>query len=372
MPEDSHIGGRSEDGNGTFQDAPPEQPRRLRVTIVDIAHRAGVSKSTVSLVLAGNPVVRESKRARVQAAIAALGYVYNRGAANLRSARTSLIGMVINDLGNPFFMELAIGIERACQTADIVPFLANTGENVVRQAQVIRLMREYGAAGLIICPAVGTGAAELDALTERLPVVFAMRRLRAARGSVVVPDNRQGARRATAHLLALGHRRIAFLGGLPGMIVRDERRGGYADALAGAGLSADPALVVEAFPTRAGGRSAMAQVLSLAAPATACLCYNDVVAIGAMHALTDRGLRPGRDVAVVGFDDIAEARQMAPPLTSVAVDGVGLGERAAALLLRQIVTGDARPETVIGPAQLVIRASCGAGRPPSQPIETEG
>ena len=338
------------------------QPRARRVTIIDIARRAGVSKSTVSLVLAGSPLVREEKRTRVHEAMDALGYVYNRGAASLRSARTSLLGMVINDLGNPFFMELAIGIERACRSSDVVPFLANTGENAARQAQVIRLMREHGAAGLIVCPAIGTDAGELNALTEGLPVAFAMRRLAGARGSIVVPDNRLGARRATAHLAALGHRRIAFLGGLPGMIVREERLSGYRDALAAAGLPFDPALAVEALPTRPGGRAALAQVLSLAAPATACLCFNDVVAIGALHELTGRGLTPGRDFAVIGFDDIAEARQMAPPLTTVAVDGEGLGERAAALLLRQIAAGTATSEIVIGPADLVVRASCGASR----------
>jgi LacI family transcriptional regulator len=158
--------------------------------------------------------------------------------------------MVISDLSNPFFTELAIGIERACQTADVIPFLANTAENVVRQAQVIRSMREHGAAGLIICPAIGTEPAELDALTAGLPVIFAMRWLKDARGSVVVPDNRQGARRATAHLFSLGHRRIAFLGGADGMIVREERLAGYRDALAEAGVGQDPALVVTSMPTR--------------------------------------------------------------------------------------------------------------------------
>ncbi len=238
--ENRGMMGQTSEEIGTFQ--------QRRATIVDVAHRAGVSKSAVSLVLAGSPLVRESKRARVIEAMDALGYVYNRGAANLRAARTSQVGMVINDLGNPFFMELAVGIERACQTSNVVPFLANTGENVVRQTQVIRLMRENGAAGLIICPAIGTDAAELNALTERIPVVFVMRRLQGARGSVVVPDNRNGARRATAHLISLGHRRIAFLGGLPGMIVRDERLGGYRDVLTDAGLAIDPALSVEALP----------------------------------------------------------------------------------------------------------------------------
>lgn len=224
-----------------------------RVTIIDIARRAGVSKSTVSLVLSDSPLVRAPKRARVQEAIDALGYVYNRGAANLRSARPSLIGMVINNLANPFFMELAVGIERACQSSNIVPFLANTGEDVARQAQVIRLMKEHGAAGLVISPAIGTEAEALDAQTGGLPVALVMRRLPGARGALVVPDNRLGARRATAHLVSLGHRRIAFLGGMPGMSVYDDRLGGFRDALGERGLPADPALEINGLPTRAGG-----------------------------------------------------------------------------------------------------------------------
>ncbi len=338
----------------------PINPARRTATIRDLARAADVSKSTVSLVLNGSTLVRPTTRARVEAAMQALGYVYNRGAARLRGGTNSIIGMVINDLANPFYAELAIGIERACRGAGVVPFLANTGESAVRQAQVIRSMREHGAAGLILAPALDSEAAQLDALTGALPVVFAMRRLPGARGSAVIPDNRAGARTATAHLLALGHHRIAFAGGLPGMVVRGERLAGYRDALRNAGIGFDPTLVAEARPTREGGRGVIAQVLALADAPTACLAYNDVVAIGAMYALAARGRVVGRDFAVIGFDDIAEARQMSPPLTTVAVDAEGLGERAARLLLRLIDERGAHDETVIGATQLVIRQTCGA------------
>src|SRR5919107_2311033 len=129
-----------------------------RATIIDIAEWAGVSKSTVSLVVSGSPLVKPETRARVEAAIDELGYVYNRGAASLRKARSNIVGMVINDLMNPFFAELAVGIERVLQGSDYIPFIANTGENPARQAQVFRSMREHGATGIIVCPAVGTDA----------------------------------------------------------------------------------------------------------------------------------------------------------------------------------------------------------------------
>ncbi len=332
------------------------------MTIVDIARHVGVSKSTVSLVLAGSSLVHTETRAKVQQAIEDLGYVYNRGAASLRSSHSSILGMVINDLANPFFTELAIGIERACQNGDFIPFIANTGENVERQTQVMRSMREHGAAGLVICPAVHSDPREIAALTEGLPVVFAMRRLDGGRGSVVVPDNRAGALAAVRHLIALGHRRIAFLGGLPGMIVGEERIAGYRDALKEAGIAFDRSLVVEGLPNREGGRESVHTILKLKTPPTAALCFNDVVAIGAIHGLQAAGRDVGKDFAIIGFDDIDEAKHMSPALSSVAADGRGLGETAARLLMQQIKSGHYEDEIRIGDARLIVRASCGGSK----------
>lgn len=332
--------------------------RSGRVTIVDVARLAGVSKSTVSLVLTGSPLVAAETRDRVSRAMSDLGYIYHRGAAILRGAQSSILGMVINDLSNPFFHEFAIGVERACQSGAYVTFIANTAENPSRQAQVIRSMREHGAAGLVICPALGSTPAELNALTAGIPVVLAMRRLPGTRASIVAPENRLGARKATAHLIGLGHRRVAFIGGMP-MVVRDERLSGYRDALGEAGFSFDPALVAEAPPTRSGGAGALPGLLALADPPTAALCFNDVVAIGVVRALGSMGRMVGRDFAVIGFDDIEDARHLMPALSSVAVDGQGLGERAAHLLMRQLGGGGIVMEAQLGPADLVIRASCG-------------
>ena len=143
-----------------------------RVTIVDIARAAGVSKSTVSLVLQASPLVNEQTRAKVNAAIRELGYVYHRGAANLRKNVSDVVGMVINDLTNPFFAEMTVGLESALQAAGLVPFLANTGENPERQAEVMRTMREHGALGYILCPAIGTDNQKLAEIEAwGLPVV---------------------------------------------------------------------------------------------------------------------------------------------------------------------------------------------------------
>ena len=250
-----------------------------RATIVDVARRAGVSKSTVSLVLGGSSLVADSTRERVSDAMTELGYIYHRGAATLRGAKSGVIGMVINDLSNPFYVELAIGIEQACQGGAYIPFLANTAENPVRQQQVIRSMREHGAAGLVLAPAIGSrrrvegprcrhAGRTGDAPSSR------------AQGVIVAPENKEGARKATAHLIAAGHRRIAFVGGLTSMVVRDERLAGYRLALDEGGIPFKASLVIETMTNYSGGGAAAPQLLNLPMPATAALCFNDVVAIG--------------------------------------------------------------------------------------------
>ncbi len=331
-----------------------------RVTMIDIARHAGVSKSTVSLVLQGSPLVKAETREKVVAAIEALGYVYNRGAANLRGQRSNIVGMVINDLANPFFAELAVGIERVFHAAGYIPFIANTIENPKRQGEVLRSMSEHDIAGLIICPARGTRPSDIETMAQLgVPVVLAMRRLAGPRYSSVTPDNLRGARRATEHLLALGHRRIAFFGGYSDMIAQNDRCGGYQAALVAAGIAVDPMLVIEGPPNRECGQNAIGHVLDMAVPPTAALCFNDVVAFGVLTGLERRGLASGRDFALVGFDDVAEARHTNPPLTTVHVDTGALGERAAHQVLRMI-HGDARPEEFVSDVDLVVRASCGA------------
>jgi LacI family transcriptional regulator len=336
---------------------------RERATILDIAARAGVSKSTVSLVLRASPLVKPQTRARVHETMAALGYVYNRAAANLRQARSSIVGMVINDLTNPFFAELAVGIERTLASAGHIPLIANTAENLVRQAEVVASMREHGVAGLILCPALETGAAEIANLSRAgIPIVLAIRRIEGVRLSCVLSDNFGGAYQATRHLIGLGHRQIAFLGGRALTSVRADRVAGYCRALAEANLAVDPALSVESMPTKFGGLAAFAAAYALPQRPSAAVCFNDVVAIGAILAAQQRGLSVGRDIAIVGFDDIAEAALMSPALSSVAVDGLGLGDRAAGLLLDSIRSGDRQPEHFVGQARLVVRQSCGAGQ----------
>ena len=220
-------------------------------------------------------------------------------------------------------------------------------------------MREHGAAGFVISPVIGSSLDELKLLLADMPVVQVMRRVPGLKASFVSPENREGARKATAHLIAAGHRRIAFVGGVPSMTVRDERLGGYKQALEDSGLAGDPSLVIETAINYSGGGSAVARLLHRAAPATAALCFNDVVAIGLLRGLAAEGVAVGAAFSVIGFDDIEESRSTFPALSSVAVNGRNLGARAVQLLMRQLASGDYSAESVLLPTSLIVRASCG-------------
>jgi LacI family transcriptional regulator len=336
---------------------------RSRVTVVDIAKAAGVSKSTVSLVLQGSPLVKAATRAKVTKAMNELGYVYNRGAANLRqtTTRSGIIGVVVNDLTNSFYAELAVGVDMVIQSAGFVQFLSNTSESIDRQREVVASMREHGISGLLVSPARATDPADFKPLVAAgIPVVVVVRSLPGAKVSSIVADNSHGVSEAVLHLMSLGHSRIAFLGGFLDTAVFYERLTGYKAAIASKGLSFDEELIFPGPPSRAGGFEAIGRALSISNRPTAAVCFNDAVAFGACDGLRVRRLEPGQDFAVVGFDDVIEARTAVPALTTISVDPQAMGRRAAQLLLKQISAGKPEAENVVTSIRLVVRESCGA------------
>jgi LacI family transcriptional regulator len=330
--------------------------RKPNVKMLDVARHAGLSRATVSLAFKDSPLLRVETRKQVIESAKALGYIYNRNAANLRRTRSDMIGMIINDLSNPFFAELAVGCERVLQNTGHVVVLANTGEQVERQSVVIGRMREQGVAGVIICPARGTPANAFKDLVEAgIPIVQAMRVSDPVHASSVLPDNRSGAKSAVLHLAAKGHRRIAFAGGFDNTSVLHDRLGGYRDGMAEARLPVHPDWVVGGPPTRAFGATLADRFSSLAEPPTALLAFNDAVALSFCNSLRRKGWEPGSSFAVIGFDDVQEAAYAVPALSTVAVDPIGLGERAAAMLIEKIGNASMDPQRYVGPARLVIR-----------------
>ncbi|MDE1948111.1 MAG: LacI family DNA-binding transcriptional regulator [Burkholderiales bacterium] len=332
---------------------PPIRP----MTILDVAAEANVSKSTVSLVLQGSDLIRSETAERVREAARKLGYVYNRRAGELRRKSSNTIGVVINDLMNPFFAEVLVGLERRLDDAGYTVLMAHTSESLERQEKVLLTMREQHAAGIAMCPVLGTPASLTRTVKSwGIPLVVMVRTLGRGHYDFAGSDNSLGVQQATAHLIATGHRRIGFLGGRSGPVL-DQRLQGYKSALAQAGIAFDARLVFVGNPTRAGGHETMQALLALRPPVKAAVCYNDLAAFGALSALGERGLRAGKDFALMGFDNVLDAAHSNPPLSTVDIRPSELGEHAAAILLARIEAPNSARQQYLATPKLVLRQS---------------
>jgi LacI family transcriptional regulator len=333
---------------------------KQRVTLLDIAADAGVSRATVSLVIRNVPSVADSTRKRVQRSIKRLGYIYHRGAASLRMQQSHAIGLIVSDITNPFFAEVIVAIEERLATARLVTLLGNTSEDHAKEERLLKTMKEFPADGILICPAIGrrTPTGSLD-LAGQLPAVAFVRR--AVGLDYAGVDNVQGSYLAVEHLCKLGNRRIAFIGGDPDISTGHERIEGYQQALVRLGRPFDPRLVVPAPPTRRGGYDTVQRLLEMDNRPTAALCFNDVVALGVIEALQHAGVRTGKEFGVVGFNNVPDAAQSLPGLTTIDTSPRELGATAAELLLKRIEQRDSPIRTVILQPRLIVRQSCGAG-----------
>ena len=339
---------------------------RGRVTLADIARACGLSRATVSLVLRGSPLVHAETRARVEAELKRQGYVYHRGAANLRRKVSTGVALVINDLSNPFFAEFAAGVDEWLATAGFVTLLGSTNESVERQQAVLTSLMEHDPAGIILSPAEGSDGARVRAqVGERTPVLVFNRELDATQWDFLALDNTHGARLATRHPLDRGHRRIAFFGGHRDSSSCRQRRQGYREALAEAGIEPEPQWLVECAPTRLEAAQQTGALFVRDPAPTAAVCYNDAVALGLMAGLVARGRRPGGDFAVIGFDDIPEASVASPTLTTIAVDPRARGRQAAELILKRLREPELPPAHTVAPVRLQARSSSEVLVPPT-------
>ncbi|MCP8938262.1 LacI family DNA-binding transcriptional regulator [Alsobacter sp. SYSU M60028] len=328
-----------------------------RPTISDVAREAGVSRSTVSLVLQESPLVKHETRESVRAALSRVGYVYNRAAANLRSSGIGLIGIVINDLRNPFFTEFAISAQMELSTHKYAAVLANTEEDPALQAQVVRGMIEHGVSAVVISPVYGHEDETFGPLARAgVPTLQVLRRAASDTEAFPFssPDYITGGRLATEHLLSLGCRRIAFVGGLEGRAVTRERMSGYLTALQAAGLTPESYL---GRSSRAFGRETAHRLAGHAPEVDGAVCFNDLVALGMLAGFAEQGLRVGEQFRLVGFDDIEESEQSYPALSSVRCDIRGFGRRTAGRIVAWLENGDRPPPEETTPVTLVARES---------------
>ena len=332
-----------------------------RPTIIDVAKQAGISKSTVSLVLQNSSSVREETRALVRKAMAEIGYVYNRAAANMRMSNAGLIGLVINDLRNPFFTEFATSLQMALAERGYSTVIANTDESPELQHQVVGSMIEHGVSALIICPAYGDTGATFDAIARGgIPTMQMLRRVdeRLDLFPLIAPDYLSGSRDATRHLIAAGARRIAFVGGLDGRAVTEERKAGYLEVLAHEGLQP---IIMTGKASRAFGRDAARQLFTDRAGVDAAVCFNDLVALGMLSGCHEVGWRVGEDFLIMGFDDIEEVAQSYPSLSSVRCDIAGIGVQAAMTVVDWLENSNAPLAETRTTVSLSIRQSSAPG-----------
>jgi len=321
---------------------------------------------TVSRVLNDQPGVGPARRAQVRSAIEALGYRRNILARGLKAQQSHTLGLIVPDITNPYFPEIVRGAEDVALEAGYGVFLSNAVEDQEREATSLRLMEERRVDGVIV-------------VSPRLPERRLHALLRTHRAAVVVNrsappevagavrlDHVSGVMQAIDHLLSLGRRRIGVLAGPHSSFAARERVAGIRAGLEARGMPLSPASILDSAPTIDGGADAAARLLGSADRLDALLCYNDLVAAGALQACAASGRRVPEDVAIVGFDDIAFARMFTPPLTTLHVPKYDLGVNAMRILLDRIAGRNVRAEVVLRPT-LVVRGSTvpgpQAGRP---------
>nr|WP_206379671.1 LacI family DNA-binding transcriptional regulator [Pseudomonas veronii] len=323
----------------------------------DVASRAGVSTSTVSHVLNGTRKVSPATVQAVQRAIQELGYIPNTLARSLARSSTSTIGVAISALSNHYFSETVHAIETECAKHGYMMLFVDTHDDPEQELRVVTALHHRRVDGIVLAPSNGSLALEYLKANE-IPAVLVDRMMSEHFDQVGV-ENTQPTQALIEHLIAHGHRRIGFIAGRTGFSTTDERVAGYRAALHAAGLAFDPQLLVNGGSNSEPARQATVQLLGLSAPPTAIMAGNNLMTLGAMHALRDAQLEVPRQMALVGFDDFDWADFFVPRLSLIAQPVKALGARAVDLLLQRMASPDAPLQSVRLAPTLQLRNSCG-------------
>lgn len=338
----------------------------MRVTIRDVASKAGVSAMTVSRVINDSPRVNAGTRRRVEAAIADLSYVPNRLASGLTRRKTGALGVIVPDVANPFFTLVVRGAEEVAWRAGYHVILCNTQADLERERGYLEDMLSFQVEGLLIAPVSDRSRPHLRVLTQNnVPFVLIDRSIAGYDGDLVQGDSVAGARRLVEHLIELGHTRIAMITETVEVSTARDRLLGYREALAAAGIEFLPELVAEASAVDPrGAHDATISLLDLAEPPTAIFSVNNIAVVGVVEAARERGLQIPRDLALVCFDDIEHASRFYPFLTVMAQPAEAFGTIATQLLLDRLAGRvHERRRIVVLPADFIVRQSSGIAAP---------
>jgi LacI family transcriptional regulator len=336
---------------------PPKHP-----TLRDVAKKARVSAMTVSRVINRNSAVRADTQHRVERAIEELHYVPNVMARGLLSSKSGTLGLIIPDIVNPFFTMIVRGAETTARRAGYRILLCNSESDLTLERDYVAEMISHRVEGLLIAPVGEQSKTHLLPLMRRgFPVVLIDRAVRGAECDTVQGDNVAGARELTDHLLGIGHRTIAMIVEQGDVSTARDRRQGYLEAMAAAGLSISPGLIQETTADRLGGYRAAMKILRLEPCPTAVFAVNNMTVMGAMQAIREGGLLVPDDMALVCFDDVEHLAVVAPFLTVMNQPTEMFGTVASTLLLERLKgsSGD-QPRRVVLAPELIVRESCGA------------
>ncbi|WP_224327311.1 LacI family DNA-binding transcriptional regulator [Streptomyces olivaceus] len=326
-------------------------------SIKDVAAEAGLSVATVSRALNGHPSVSPAARHRVQAAVESLGYRPNAVARSLRTDQTRTLGLVISDVMNPYFTELARSVEEEARALGYSVVIGNADERPDLQDHHVTTLLDRRIDGLLVSPTDGGSPGMLDAARAGTPMVFVDRWIPGVDVPVVRSDGRAAVQDLVAHLHGLGHRRLAIIAGPAATTTGRERVDAFREALGAYGLSLPGAYIGQGDFQAESGRRATERFLDLPEPPEVVFAADNLMALGALDAVRARGLRVPEDIALAAFDDIPWFVHTDPPVTAIAQPTRDLG-RAAVRALVERIAGRAG-ESVTLPARLVVRRSCG-------------
>lgn len=341
-----------------------------RATQVDVALLAGVSRATVSYVVnkqaGGRVPISEETRQRVLDAIEELEYVPDARAQALRSGSTKTIGLIIPDIHNPHFWEIADGVEQEASAAGYHILLSSIPPENKNAEEIFKNLSHRRIDGLIMIPSFIYHSEEAQKtlaylLKRRVPIVGMMADLGNVNYDIdrVISDYRDATLEVMAHLLSLQHRRIGLIYGIAIPELGNDRLLAYQESLQAAGQVVDPALIVECGPTIEDSYQATRKLFEMPARPTALLALNDALAVGALRALSDLNLKVPQDVSLFGYDDIPLAKYLVPRLSTASKDGEKMGREATRLLLARLQDPDRPPQKIRLPARLILRESTG-------------
>ena len=338
----------------------------MAITIKDIAKAAGVSHTTVSRALHDHPAISQETVEKIKRLAVKMGYVPNATARGLKTRRTCALGVIVSQIDDPFWSEVLQGIDEVLHPAGYSLFVTVTHRDKQREKEVVQALVQRGVDGVIVCAPQFSPDQSQSLNAYGLPMVVVNNEGSAESQYLVYNEDRYGSRLVTRHVIALGHRQIAFLGNAQGGRTTSEREKGFRQELKAAQLKVTEAYIHPApHSTPDGGYAATGYLLSLAVRPTAIICYNDNMAVGVYSALYQAGLRVPQDMSVVGYDDIAFAAFLTPPLTTLRQFKHDLGSGAARLMLRileaRTESGDwLEPQKVGLNGELVVRNSTAA------------